>query len=324
MTSENRSLSTKDLIAIFSAVVGLIGTITIAYFSFRGSTAPLEISIRATQTAESRRFDSVVDHTPSLVANTVTATQKTTLTQTPTTTTTPTEQVTPSETPTPVASPIPQLVSRLSAAQKITAQKAGESLLVMQVGLPLIVKDDFENNDYGWPVGENIFAGGIECDDAIEDGVHRLTIRTADGPAWCGTSLMKVASDFALSVEQQLANDRNADIFLYYRMSEDAQNFYFLQYNPQTQLLSVGLTKDGQNIPIINSTYVEEINKTGINKVTLLVVGDVHTIYLNDKLIAIFTDDRLAQGKINQIILLQEANQEESLLIDNYDLRGNQ
>jgi hypothetical protein len=46
--------SSKDLTVIITAILGTIGTVTVAYFAFRGNIAPVELAISATQTAESR------------------------------------------------------------------------------------------------------------------------------------------------------------------------------------------------------------------------------------------------------------------------------
>jgi hypothetical protein len=240
---------------------------------------------------------------------------------------TPTLAVTPSITSTIVASsdptPTPQIVSQLPPAQKTIVQKASEALFQVAQALPLIVKDDFENNDYSWPIANNIYNGGIECNTAIKESAYHINIRSTDGPAYCMAGLTKVAKDFIVSADQQIVNKRNADIFLYYRVSDDGRSFYHVVYNPQTQIFSAGITKDGQQSTIIASTYVEEINTNGINKITLLALGSSHVVYLNDKLIAIFTDDQLAQGQLRFTIQLQEAHQEEILLIDHFDLRGN-
>ncbi len=221
------------------------------------------------------------------------------------------------------ATPLPQLVSALPAAQKAIVQKASETLLQAAQALPLIVSDDFENNDYSWPESNQVYTGGIECNTAIEDSAYHISVHSVDGPAYCYAGLMKVAKDFIISADTQLVDQRIADIYLYYRLSEDGQQYYFIDFNPQTQTFSVGYYDHGQSNPIIGSTYMEEINTTGTNKLTLLAVGNSHAVYLNDKLVALFTDDRLTQGQFRFAMQLQEANQDETLLIDHYDLRGN-
>lgn len=48
-----RKISNKDLVSLLVAVLSLLGILAGAYYSFRGSTASLELSIKTTQTAES-------------------------------------------------------------------------------------------------------------------------------------------------------------------------------------------------------------------------------------------------------------------------------
>lgn len=60
---KKNSLSSKDKSAIIIAIVGVIGTITVAYFGFRGNIAPTQISIYATQTAESHKEQAIATST---------------------------------------------------------------------------------------------------------------------------------------------------------------------------------------------------------------------------------------------------------------------
>jgi hypothetical protein len=51
--SKNESTPSKDLAPIITAIIGVVGTIAVAYFAFRSNVAPKELEISATQTAES-------------------------------------------------------------------------------------------------------------------------------------------------------------------------------------------------------------------------------------------------------------------------------
>lgn len=215
----------------------------------------------------------------------------------------------------------PQIISQLPTAQKRVVQKGSKSISQAAQALPLIVKDDFSNNDYGWPVDSRIHDGGIECNTAIEQSAYHITVHSAKGPAYCFAGITKTAKDFILSAVLQLTKNRNTDVQVSYRLSDD-KNYYYLMYHPQTQILSAGVTVDGESSTIIGSVYVEEINKVGMNKITLLALGSSHVIYFNEKLIALFTDDRLGQGQFRFTVRIQEANQEQSLLLDKFDLRG--
>lgn len=52
--SNKESSPSKELVTVITAIIGVVGTITVAYFAFRGVIAPKELEISTTQTAEAR------------------------------------------------------------------------------------------------------------------------------------------------------------------------------------------------------------------------------------------------------------------------------
>ena len=58
--SKNEASSSKAWVPIITAIIGVVGTIAVAYFSFRGLVVPKELEISATQTAESLRATQTV------------------------------------------------------------------------------------------------------------------------------------------------------------------------------------------------------------------------------------------------------------------------
>ena len=50
--SQNESTSSNNLVPVITAIIGVVGTITVAYFAYRGVVVPEELEISATQTAE--------------------------------------------------------------------------------------------------------------------------------------------------------------------------------------------------------------------------------------------------------------------------------
>ena len=53
--SKEETSSSKAWVAIITAIIGAIGAITVAYFTYRGIVTPKELEISATQTAENMR-----------------------------------------------------------------------------------------------------------------------------------------------------------------------------------------------------------------------------------------------------------------------------
>ena len=62
-------LSPQNITAIIVAAIGVIGSIAVSYFAFRGNTAPIELSISTTQTAEARLTASAIPAMLSQVAS---------------------------------------------------------------------------------------------------------------------------------------------------------------------------------------------------------------------------------------------------------------
>lgn len=53
--SNQQDSSSKNLVTIITTLIGVLGTVAVAYFAFRGNIEPKQLEIRATQTAESIR-----------------------------------------------------------------------------------------------------------------------------------------------------------------------------------------------------------------------------------------------------------------------------
>jgi hypothetical protein len=70
--SKNKSASSNNLIPVITALIGVVGTIAVAYFAFRGAVAPKELEISATQTAESikaTQTSAALSAIPTLIPN---------------------------------------------------------------------------------------------------------------------------------------------------------------------------------------------------------------------------------------------------------------
>jgi len=217
----------------------------------------------------------------------------------------------------------PTLVSRLPTAEQLVVQAASKAIFQAAQALPVIVKDDFANNDYRWPIGEHIYDGGIRCTTAMGGNTFQINVFSAAGPAHCFAGLEKTASDFSLSAALTLSRDVTADVEIRYRAA-DNRNFYSLKYNPRTQTLSSSVTVKGQSRWIVEPTYVTDISKTDTNSINLLVIGKSHVIYFNDKLSVIFEDTSLGLGQVWFAITVQEAHQHGTLSVGHLLIRGKQ
>ena len=296
------------------ALISLFGVVVNAYYSNQAAQAPLLIAIHATQTAEARITPTLVPtltSTAQIPDNTLTPVPDTPTVLTPTS-------------PTVVDQPIVQLVSGLSPDVLEAVQAASSALLDLGQKMPLYMRDSFDSNDYFWSVFQDTYEHGIECGAAIKDGKYDITLRstTTSGPAWCIPYAPRRASNFFLSFDTQLVENRNTDILFYYRYVDD-NNFYYFVLNQQTQTLSLGNFLDGVDRSIIQSAYIAAIQKEATNKITLIALDDAHAIYINDQLVAMISKElNHTEGQFRLGIRLNEADQSEELLVDDFELRG--
>lgn len=302
-----QKLSQNQRTTIILAIITTLGTVIAAYLSFRGNIAPTELSLRATQTAEIRNLTlaAQMGSTPSVIStpSIVDITATTTLL--------------------PASQPTVQMVSGLSPSQDQAVQIAASGILQVAKQLPLIVRDGFDTNDYAWSEAQNIVEQGVECNTALKESKYSIFLKsTSQVGAWCIPYIPKKVNNFFLSVEMQLDQNRNTDILFYYGYKDD-NNFCYLIMNPQMQTLSLGIRQQGIDKLLVQSAFIPSILKEDTNKLTILVLAGSHTVYVNDHLeILVSNESTYSQGQLRLGIRLNEANQTQELLIDNFELRG--
>jgi hypothetical protein len=299
---------------LVAAALALTGTIvTVAFRSSGGGDSATEKIVVATTGAE-RVANSSGANTAPAPSSTSTA---------PTTSSTVEPSTSAPTTTSPPVAPIVQVVSALNPEQRKSVDSASTAILALGDQLPLIVNDQFANNDYAWPVRSRTYDGGIQCTWAVDGGAYSTLIHTADGGAWCSDGLSKVAKDFVLTVEAQLRDASNTDIGLLFRVSDD-QSYYALSYSPQTQTLGLSFFSAEGESPIIPATYVAQIKRVDSNKVTVMALGSSMALYVNDSLVAMISNETrlLTAGRILVRIQLNEPNEDEMLSLTRFELRG--
>lgn len=238
---------------------------------------------------------------------------------------TPDPTATTAPTPAAGAEALPTVVTLegLSPSEAELAQESAASILRLGRTMPLIIRDPFDVNDYDWPEFTDTFAEGLECEAAISDQVYRITVQSAEtvGPAACMTVAPRLASNFYLTFDIDLSQEHNGDILVYFRFV-DEKNFYYLIIHPQTQMLTLGVRQDGVDSTAIEK-FLPEIHKTDSNKITMIMVGDLGTLFFNDNLFSTFYhESQMDKGLIQLGLRLNEAGAVEELVIDNFELRG--
>jgi hypothetical protein len=224
-----------------------------------------------------------------------------------------------------VPAPAPKVI--LSSGLPADAREAINAVVAPLIAaanlLPLIVHDEFANNDYAWPQGEKTYDGGIHCSWTIGQGAYDMAVHSVNGPAFCRSGLSKFASDFVLSVDVHLRDERNSDIGVLFRVI-DEDTHYEVVYTPQTQMMSLSFVGPDGDSSILSPTYVAEINPTGSNRITVLALGDSILVSMNGMLVvSISNETRITSpGQILIREWLNEPNADEVISLTRYDLRG--
>jgi hypothetical protein len=320
------------------ARIGLITALIVGFFGISGavinaynSRAGLVVPIQATQTAESRLFNSTTPpaertppESPSTAQSAVSTTQDVTPTSQPAVSTS-------TEPPSTIASvqveetmPVVQLVRNLDQSNQEAVQSVAAGLLQIAKTLPLKFLDPFDSNESGWPEFQDTFEDGIQCNASIKEGQYSIELlsTSASGAAWCLTFVPSNVSEFLLSVETHLTNQSNSDVRIFYRYLDDS-NFQYLILNPPLQTLTLGTFVEGEDRILVQSAFIPSIYKEGVNRISLLSMDDSEAIYINDRLEVLLTKTQsLGTGKLRIGLRLHEADQTEVLLIDNFELRG--
>jgi hypothetical protein len=215
------------------------------------------------------------------------------------------------------------VLSGLPADQRGPIEEAAAQVLEAAGALPLIVDDDFADNDYLWPQASNTYQNGIKCTWELADNAYRTTVETVGGGAWCSDGLSKVAKDFLLNVDLTLRDDSNSEIGIRFRVADD-QRFYELTYSTQTQQMWLSYSDGTTTTQVFAPTYVASIERAGTNTISLLALGPGMSIYVNGTLeIMVSGEQRLLDaGRIMLKVQLNEANADEQLAVTKYELRG--
>jgi hypothetical protein len=296
---------------LVAAALALVGTLATVFYRGSGDAPAAKAVVESTAGA-----------TESSAATTSTSTTSTSTTSTSTTSTSTTSTSTTS-TSAPPAAPTVNVVSGLPADQRESVNAIMTPLIAAANKLPLIVHDEFANNDYGWPQGKETYNGGIQCSWTIGQGAYDMAVHSVNGPAFCRSGLSKVTSDFVLSVDVHLRDERNSDIGLLFRFI-DEHNYYEVVYTPQTQLMSVSFVGPDGKSPILQPTYVAEINPLGSNQMTLLALGDTILVSVNGTLVVTISNETRITSPGNIVIreFLNEPNADEVISLTRFELRG--
>jgi len=301
---------------IGSLVVGLLGLVSAIIsgnYNSKAAQAPIIIPMQATQTAEAKLNTLIPSSTSTEASPLIPDVTSILSTEAPTLTSMP------------IIQPTVQIVGVLPPNQLQAIQAVALSFSQAAQLLPLIIRDGFDTYDYGWQEFQSTFEYGIQCAATIKDSKYSIVLQSTvtSGAAWCTPTVPREVKDFYLSFDAQLVQNRNGEILIMYRTTENGDG-YQMNFSQQTQTMSLLVKQNGLESFLMQSTYLSSIHKDEENKINIITLGGSHAIYINDLLVVLVSnEDRFKEGQIKIGFYLREADQVDELIIDNFELRGN-
>ncbi|HLF82410.1 MAG TPA: family 16 glycoside hydrolase, partial [Anaerolineales bacterium] len=186
---------------------------------------------------------------------------------------------------------------------------------------PVLLQEDFANNDNGWHPFE----------DFQDDYGTRSFVLSRGRFAWDVTPLrdihmhdtpsMASISDFLVSVDvRQTSGPQTADYGLAFRVVSD--NTLYTFNISDTGQFAVQLLNRGEWSTLLNWSATGAIRPGETNNLRVLAQGDQFTLFINDQEVAQLGDGSLPQGRVGLAIDHFEEDVIASWEFDNFEVRA--
>jgi hypothetical protein len=183
---------------------------------------------------------------------------------------------------------------------------------------PLLVCDNFTDNNNGWSLGD--YNGKyVTGNTTIANGAYHWDGIAPDGAVWYDyASTNPPVNDFSIAINSRIiSGPADTYIGIFYR--DDNENFYLFKVNSKEFKLSIFYQGEWEELipltPVPDGFTVTDAP----GWIIVDVVGDIHTFYLNNDQVGMFTDSRLTAGIIDIGIDL-DANATDRTLVEFYHL----
>ena len=277
---------------VIAAAIAIVGTVLTMLFQSADRTGPQQppptVSHSASQTSASQSPSQTVNSSPS--ASTVA-----------------------SDLP---GQPTFSVISTLAPHIRDQVVSAGESLRSLSLALPLLVRDEFDNNDYGWALGATDYADGISCTTTMTSGSLQIKVVSGRGPAYCYNGVPRNVTQFTLVADLGIPAQRDSEVgVMFGAVGEEV----LVAIRPLSQTIAVS----SGSSTLLASTFVEDSNPSAPNRVQLVVIEDSLVVFIGDKLVLLGSDmPDAGAGPPRLYVRLNEANQQLTLQSDRMELRG--
>lgn len=213
------------------------------------------------------------------------------------------------------------LIGSLPAKQQDAVIAGYAAALDLANQLPLMIRDEFDSQDYGWAEAPRTEYETNYCEFKIEEGAYHILIETKNASGSCWTGAPRSAGNFLFTADLSAANPRDLTADILFRF-HDWDNYYYLSLDSTHQQFSIGQYLDGKLNDLADWTSEKHINKSGMNQVSIIGAGDQITLYINQNVVAGFTDPAAQSGSILIRANLYETSASYDLVVDNVVLRG--
>ena len=213
------------------------------------------------------------------------------------------------------------LIGNLQEDQREIINAGYAAALELANKLPLMIRDEFDTPDYGWPESPPTEYETNFCEFKIGDGAYHMRIETKNSSGSCWTTAPRSAKNFLVSTDLSAAARKDLTNDILFRF-QDWDNYFYLSIDTNSQQFFIGQYLDGKLTNLADWTEEKTIHKNGVNQVSIIGVGNQITMFINQDVVAGFTDPAPKSGNIVIRANLYETSSSHDLVIDNFILRG--
>jgi hypothetical protein len=189
-------------------------------------------------------------------------------------------------------------------ALETQAARSHKDLLVEAALWPVYIDDSFQDNTFGWPVGEDL--GGLaDVAIQIEQGAFLWSAQAYNNFIYWAHPEMDYLENFYLLVEvAQVSGPPEASFGFVFRLGEEAYYIFGIDSLGRYDLYRFRL---GEWEFILAGEQPQNILPSGINRLEIVARGSTFSFYINGEYLDEVDDPSLATGAVGLMIGLSEA-----------------
>lgn len=199
------------------------------------------------------------------------------------------------------------------------AAQAWQAELKRFAGGSLLISDDFDDNTYDWPAGDD-FGSYVDITSSIVGGKYRWEVTANDNFIYWARPAMDYLTDFYLSVETQMVSGpADGTSGVAFRIL-DPENYYLFRIDNEN---AYQLSRAGPEswATILDWDESPAIRPYEANAITIIARGARFYIFVNDHFIAEAFDDTLPEGRAGVAAGMYNPGERGVFEFDSFELR---